>query len=146
MNAASKTRALLAWIASDLGRPVRVVDVNDRYENTPRTFRRWLDALAEAGFVWVERGRAVDRTITLYRSNRPEGGRVITDPAEPSADVVNRDLAWAPTSGLRVDPRPCKAYPWPEVVCLGVYSGAHACARGAGHAGPCVCAQCGSEA
>ena len=146
MNAASKTRALLAWIASDLGRPVWVVDVIDRYAITPRTFRRGPDARGAARLVRAEQGRAVDRTITLYRSNRLEGGRVITDPAEPSADVVNRDLAWAPSSGLRVDPRPCRAYPWPEVVCLGVYSGAHACARGAGHAGPCVCAQCGSEA
>ena len=43
---------------------------------------------------------------------------------------------------LAVDLDPCHRYDWPDTPCVGVYSGAHACHLGGGHAGACVCGQC----
>lgn len=92
MNARSKALALLDWIQRDLGRAVRVVDILARYEIDRRTWRRWMADLAEAGFVWVDRGRGDDRTVAVYRSRRPSGGRIIVaDPKRPPPLVVIED-------------------------------------------------------
>jgi hypothetical protein len=50
-------------------------------------------------------------------------------------------------TGLRIDPHPCRRYDWPpSEACWRVYSGAHVCGLPAGHAGTCVCAECGVRA
>ena len=49
-----KALALLTWIREDLGRPVRVASILDRFQITDRTFRRWLLDVEEAGFAVVD--------------------------------------------------------------------------------------------
>lgn len=129
------------------------------------TLSPWRQSPSGDGYGYRYRQRA-DGSLPVQTDRagwcvRGPGGEQVEGPeigaaGEAAADAAARALGWslaapsglpapAEKSGLRVDPRPCEACSW-EQPCPGVYSGAHACSRGAGHAGRCVCAQCGGEA
>lgn len=100
-----KALALLTWIREDLGRPVRVASILDRFQITDRTFRRWLLDVEEAGFAVVDQGEGLARQIAIYRVTGKPGRRLRADPARPPADVIRDRVLIADRPGLvRLEP------------------------------------------